>query len=105
MANPRIYADFQNLDDDNRVKLTCAGTQEDLTRQGIELHEGLLLTLVSDDGDEGYPMELQLQGSVCYNVNEKCWVAEVNWGSLFMAKKKKDQPEVDGGNAEKEVVE
>ncbi len=25
MAHPRVYADFQNLDDENRLRLTCAG--------------------------------------------------------------------------------
>ena len=25
MATPKVYADFQNLDDFNRLRLTCAG--------------------------------------------------------------------------------
>jgi hypothetical protein len=83
MANPRVYADFQNLDDYNRVKLTCAGTREDLARQGIELHEGLLLTLYSDDADdEGRPDELRVEGNVHYHAEEKCWVAAVDWAAL-----------------------
>lgn len=29
MLAPRIYADFNNLDDANRLRLTCVGTRED----------------------------------------------------------------------------
>jgi hypothetical protein len=86
MANPRVYADFQNLDDCNRVRLTCAGTREDLARQGLELHEGLLLTLYSDDADDaGQPDELRVEGRVHYHAEEKCWVAAVDWAALHHA--------------------
>jgi hypothetical protein len=34
---PRVYADFQNLDDLHRLRLTCAGTVRDVERQDIEL--------------------------------------------------------------------
>ena len=46
---PRIYADFQNLDDENRVRLNTRGTQQDLDRLGLELSDGLELTLCTDD--------------------------------------------------------
>jgi hypothetical protein len=83
MANPRVYADFQNLDDDNRVKLTCVGTREDLARQGIELQEGLVLTLYSDDADDqGRPDELRVEGVVHYQADEQCWVAAVDWTAV-----------------------
>ena len=51
-----VYADFQNLDDVNRLRLTCAGTRQDLNRLGIELRDGLTLTFYTDDADdEGRP--------------------------------------------------
>ena len=50
--NPRVYADFQDLDDRNRLRLTCAGTARDLERLGLSLREGLVLTLYTDDEDE-----------------------------------------------------
>src|SRR2546425_12436881 len=53
MDAPRIYADFQNMDDFNRLRLTSAGTLQDLERQGIQLQEGLLLTLYTDDAAQG----------------------------------------------------
>jgi hypothetical protein len=83
MASPRVYADFQNLDDDNRLRLTCAGTRRDLERQGIELHHGMALTLYTDDAnDQGQPDQLVTDGIVQYNDAEKCWVAAIDWQSL-----------------------
>src|SRR3954463_4453959 len=83
MAIPRVYADFQNLDDHNRVRLTCAGTRADLDRLGIALREGLALTLAMDDGDEaGQPDELLADGTVHWNADEQCWVAVVDWSAL-----------------------
>jgi hypothetical protein len=83
MSNPRVYADFQNLDDANRLKLTTAGTWEDLERQEIQLQEGSVLTFYMDDADdEGRPDELLAEGTVRYNDEEQCWVAEVDWSAL-----------------------
>ncbi len=83
MATPLVYADFQNLDDENRPRLTCAGTRQDLERQGIELREGLRLTLYTDDAnDEGKPDKLLADGIVQYNQGEKCWVAAIEWNAI-----------------------
>jgi hypothetical protein len=80
MAPPRVYADFQNLDDENRLRLTCAGTRSDLERLDIELQEGMALTLYTDDAnDEGQPDELLAEGVVHYDAAEKCWVAAIDW--------------------------
>ncbi len=83
MAASRVYADFQNLDDFNRLRLTCAGTLADLRQQGIELREGLILKLYTDDADdEGRPDELQAEGVVQYNADERCWVAVIDWSAI-----------------------
>ena len=80
---PRIYADFQNLDDSNRLRLTCAGTAHDLERLGLQLREGLTLTLYTDDeGDAGRPDELRADGVVHYDVEQRCWVAAIDWSAL-----------------------
>lgn len=82
-ATARVYADFQNLDDFNRLKLTCAGTLEDLRRQGIELREGLALSFYTDDADDAaQPDELRAEGVVHYNEAEHCWVAAVDWNAV-----------------------
>jgi hypothetical protein len=83
MATPRIYADFHNLDDKNRLRLTSAGTRRDLQRLGIELREGMAVTLYTDDEDDrGQPDELLAEGIVRYNEVEKCWVAAIDWQAI-----------------------
>lgn len=83
MALPRVYADFQNLDDQNRLRLVCAGTRSDLENQGIELQDGLVLTFYTDDADdEGRPDELQVEGVVSFDEADRCWVATVDWSAL-----------------------
>ena len=83
MATTHIYLDFQNLDDHNRPRLTCAGTIDDLGRSNIQLREGLQLTFYMDDADdEGRPDELRADGVVRYNHEENCWVADIDWSAL-----------------------
>lgn len=83
MDHPRVYADFQNLDDDNCLRLTCTGTQRDLQRQALELHEGMTLTLYTDDAtDDGRPDELFADGVVHFNEAENCWVAAIDWQAI-----------------------
>ena len=83
MDTPRVYADFQNLDEANRLRFTCAGTRDDLDRQGIRLEEGLRLTFTTDDADNsGQPDELRVEGLVLYNDAEECWVAMIDWNAL-----------------------
>lgn len=98
MANPKVYADFQNLDDFNRLRLTCAGTVEDLTRLGIELREGLALMCYMDDADDqGRPDELRAEGVVHFNETERCWVASIDWSALHHASEERG-PEGGGAN-------
>jgi hypothetical protein len=86
MNAPRIYADFQNLDDHNRLKLTCAGTFQDLQKHGIELGEGLRLTFYTGDADDyGRPDELRVEGVVHYDNAAQCCVAAVDWERLWHA--------------------
>jgi hypothetical protein len=83
MAAPRVYADFQNLDEANRLRLTCAGMLRDLERQGIRLQEGLALTFYTDDADDlGRPDELRAEGVVHHDDEDRCWVATIDWTAL-----------------------
>jgi hypothetical protein len=91
MNTPRVYADFQNLDDENRLRLTCAGTRQDLDRLGIELREGMALTLYTDDAnDEGEADELLADGIVHYDSRNNCWVATIDWHALRHASQESD---------------
>jgi hypothetical protein len=83
MTKPRVYADFHNSDARGRLRLNCTGTIEDLSAQGIELREGLALTLYSDDADQnGNLDELVADGTVSYSADEGCWVAAVDWDAI-----------------------
>jgi hypothetical protein len=83
MVRPKIYADFHNADANGRLRLDCVGTIEDLARQGITLHEGMLLTLYSDDlDDNGQLDELLVNGVVSFSEEEHCWVAAIDWSAI-----------------------
>jgi hypothetical protein len=83
MPAPRIYADFHNLDDSNRLRLTCAGTRDDLESQGVELKEGSVLTFYMDDAnDRGEPDRLLAEGVTHYDEEQKCWIAVVDWQAV-----------------------
>jgi hypothetical protein len=83
MPLPKVYADFHNLDDTNRLRLTCAGTKADLDQLGLQLTEGMVLTLYTDDSDDaGNPDALLADGVVQFNAEEQCWVATVDWQAL-----------------------
>jgi hypothetical protein len=83
MSHPKVYADFQNLDDTNRLRLNCAGTIDDLARQCIELKEGMVLTFYMDDANEqGEDDELQAEGIVHHDERERTWVASIDWSAI-----------------------
>ena len=81
--NAKIYADFHNLDDENRLNLTCVGTNQDLDRLGIALREGLVFTFYTDDAnDRGEPDDLLVDGVVEYDRAHQRCVAKVDWSSV-----------------------
>jgi len=95
MSTIKIYADFQNLDDFNRLRLTCAGTLEELKNQEIELKEGMLLTFYTDDVDDhGQPDELLTEGTMHYNGDEQYWVASIDWSAIRHASEEKSRDSI-----------
>jgi hypothetical protein len=83
MNEPRVYADFHNVDPLGRIRLNCAGTAQDLTDHGIELQEGMILALYTDDCDDrGELDELLVTGAVAYSSEENGWVVAVDWSAL-----------------------
>jgi len=94
----QIYADFQNLDDESRVRLNCRGTLNDMSRLGRQFADGLEVTLYTDDADEaGKPDDLLVDGVVRHSDAEGIWVADVDWGSIRHASDKR--PSGDGNGA------
>jgi hypothetical protein len=67
----RVFVDFGNADVEGRVRLNTAGTIDDLCDQGIELVEGLELTL--------YQEYVEMKAVVTYSLEEQMWVAKVDW--------------------------
>ena len=91
MAKNLVYADFHNLDDEGRVCLNCAGTHQDLERHGIELREGMTLSLYTDDADDnGQSDNLLADGVVHFDESGKCWVAVIDWTALRHASEIRD---------------
>ena len=83
MSFPDVYADFHNSDSKGRLRLNSAGTLQDLARQGIQLSEGLILHLYSDDGDSQSRVDgLRAVGTVQYSTDEGLWVAAIDWGKV-----------------------
>lgn len=71
MTRVNLYADFNNADARGRLRLNCAGTVEDLARQGVRLEEGLPLTLHDE--------ELEADGEAQFSPEESAWVARIDW--------------------------
>ncbi|MCC5641822.1 hypothetical protein LC607_02365 [Nostoc sp. CHAB 5824] len=74
MITPRVFADFHNTDAEGRLRLNCIGTIEDLANQSIELRDGQLLTIYSED--------LEVDGVVQFSEEEKLWVAAIDWDRI-----------------------
>jgi hypothetical protein len=83
---PKIYADFHNLDDENRIRLTTQGTQQDLRRQNLTLTEGMpILAYMDDADDDGNPDPILVNGIAHFSATEKCWVVVVDWNMVYHA--------------------
>lgn len=63
-----IYADFNNLDTNGRVRLNLKGTQDSLAGQAVQLADGMKVLL--DDNEE-----LRANGIVTFSEEEHIWVA------------------------------
>jgi hypothetical protein len=56
------------------------GQSQIITRLGIQLRDGLNLTVRADDADDsGNPDDLMADAVIRYNEDDKCWVAQVKW--------------------------
>ncbi|MDD1415017.1 hypothetical protein MEN41_10340 [Dolichospermum sp. ST_con] len=70
----RVFADFNNADEEDRLRLNCIGTIEDLARQKIELQDSQTLTFYSED--------LEVEGIVKHSPEENIWVAVIDWDNI-----------------------
>lgn len=70
MSKPIIHADFNNADQDGRLRLNCVGSISDLARAGVKLADGMELVLHDE--------ELEADGIVQFS-SEDGWVARIDW--------------------------
>jgi hypothetical protein len=75
---PRIYADFNKLDENHSAILVCLGTRIDLDKLGLTLHEGMEVTLYQPDevDENGLPDDLEVDAVVSFHEKLKCWVGK-----------------------------
>jgi hypothetical protein len=79
----RIWVDFLKTDDAGRLLLTARGTIADLEREGLQLREGLKLSVYSDDADDaGKPDDLVATGIVRRDERVGRWVLELDRTTL-----------------------
>jgi hypothetical protein len=93
-SKPRIYADFNKLDEKRRAILTCYDTARDLAALGMSFYEGMEATLyMTDDVDEsGAPDCLEVDATIEFDGVHKHWVGTFNWDDLeYRSKKMKKQ--------------
>jgi hypothetical protein len=74
MNYPKVFADFQNADEQGRLRLNCIGTIEDLSRQGTQLIPGNKLLIYSE--------ELEADAVIEYSDQERIWVAAIDWEQI-----------------------
>jgi hypothetical protein len=80
---PTIFADFHNADVQGRIRLNTVGTLDDLSRQQVQLQDGLSVLLFTDDADEvSEERRLVVEGRVVYSTDEQCWVAVIDWQAI-----------------------
>ena len=70
-------------DSKRRLVLTTRGTLDDLKKNGLELRDGLALSVYSDDlGDHGQSDNLLADGVVRYDGDAERWVLELDWNAV-----------------------
>ncbi|MGD0628465.1 MAG: hypothetical protein ABR987_03890 [Terracidiphilus sp.] len=71
---PKIFVDFNNADEQGRIRLNTVGTIRDLSRLEIVLREDAELLLSS--------YELEVEGRATYSDSERIWVASIDWNKV-----------------------
>lgn len=72
---PKLFADFNNADQQGRVRLNTNGTFADIKKLNLDFKEDMQVLL--DDNDR-----LTTIGHVKYSDEEKIWVAVINWNEI-----------------------
>jgi hypothetical protein len=74
----RVFADFNNADEEGHLRLNPIGTIDDLVNQNIELQDGKIMTFYRED--------LEVDGIIKhYSQEENIWVAIINSDNIRQA--------------------
>lgn len=93
MTTMRIWVDLNKPGSMDRVILSARGTQEALLAAGIQLEEGLVLAMYSDDLDsEGDSALIVFDGVVHFDPDAQHWVAAIDRSSVRRADHLDDAP-------------
>lgn len=68
----RIYADFNSTDEQDRVRLSTAGSRKDIERHRSQLKEGLEVILYMTD-------EFEVQGTLTF---DQIWLGIPDWDTI-----------------------
>lgn len=92
---PRLYADFNKLDQNRNAILSCQGTRKDLEYLKTKLTPGLKVVLyMPDDIDElGAPDCLEVEAVVEYDPSQNEWIGIFEWDELCYRSEKKNTSE------------
>jgi hypothetical protein len=69
-----VYADFNNVDEQGRLRLNVQGALRDIEHQALALHDGMAIDV--SDG------ELSASGIVRFSAHERIWVVELDWSKV-----------------------
>ena len=71
---PKIYGDFQNVDDFRRIRL-LESSHEEADRQGVVFKDGMEIEVTDTHS-------LSADGIVRFSDLENIWVAEIDWKKI-----------------------
>lgn len=84
MTVPRLYADFNKLNQDRNAILVCVGTWKDLEEQGLQFVRGMKVILSQPDGidETGKPDFLETPAVIDYSQEHQYWIGRFDWNEL-----------------------
>ena len=93
MSERRIYL-YPGLGPGERHYFDQRGTQEDLSRLGLKLTEGMRMSFWADDADDSDPTdEMMFEGTVHLDPEFGRWYAPIDWNSFRHASEAGEESE------------
>jgi hypothetical protein len=71
----RIYADFNDCDEHDRVMLNCVGSLRDIEQHKNILADGMTVVLYMTD-------EFEVSGTLCFHETWEIWMGIPDWKTI-----------------------